>query len=182
MNGLFVFLSLFVGHLLADFPLQVDALYRLRQKRWYGLVLHAGIHVGVASLLVHGLWQRWGLLVLLGGLHGGIDAAKPRLPFVRRSHHRFLADQALHLSSLGVLAYLARNLRPTLSAPFLYVMVVVALIPAALMFISVLKQEDISLQDFLYPEVEGPETPTLYYLAGWIPVLLVVLSQVHWIG
>ncbi len=182
MNGFLVFLSLLVGHLLADFPLQTDTVYRLRQKGWHGLLLHAGIHVAVAALLIHGLIQQWWLLLALGALHASIDALKPQMPVVRRPHARFLVDQALHVLSLSLVAWLARDLHPVLSAPWLYGLAAIAFMPALLMFLSILKQENMSLQTLLYREIDGPETPTLYHLAGWIPVVLVLLSQVHWTG
>ncbi len=178
MNLIPVFISLLIGHLLADFPLQTDTVYRWRQKGWPGIAFHAGIHVVMAAMLVHGLVLRWGLLLALGLVHAGIDRAKPQMPF---SHPRatFLADQSLHVASLGVIAWLARDLQPAVTAPLMYGLLALTLVPAALRFASLSPCESAFLRGAVACKDEYTDLPVVYHVAGWLPFVLVLLTQVH---
>ncbi len=177
-----VFISLVVGHLLADFPLQTDAVYRLKQKGWKGLLLHSGIHLVVAIALVPGLLSRWGLLLALGASHLVIDAVKPHVRFARPSI-TFLIDQAVHVLSLVVIAWFAQGLRSSLSPVMLYWLLPLTLIPAAIMFISLLKQEgSLKWRWFLPRAGEGETTGELYQIVGWAPILVMALAYLRTVG
>ena len=94
-----LFLTLLLSHLVADFPLQWNALVRMKQNGQLGLLLHALIHVGVATLLLQNPMQQLPLLLTLGLIHWLIDWTKVSLPNTN-SVLGFLADQAAHLLRL----------------------------------------------------------------------------------
>ncbi len=178
MAGGNVFLSLVVGHLIADFPLQTDTVYRLRQRGWWGIALHAGIHTVVAAALVHGLIRRWWLLLGLGLMHAFIDGLKPRLRFAKPGV-TFLVDQGMHLASLGAVAWFARDLQPALGGVLLYLVLALALIPALLMFLSTL---DVGKWPFMRGFLVSPsedEFASLYQVTGWLPFILLLLWQLR---
>lgn len=178
MPGGNVFLSLVVGHLIADFPLQTDTVYRLRQRGWWGIALHAGIHAVVAVALVHGLIRRWWLLLGLGLVHAAIDSLKPRLRFSKPGV-TFLVDQGLHLASVGAVAWFARDLQSTLSGPLLYAVLAVATFPALLMFLSILEIEERPRLGRLSIWAGEGELLALYQVTGWLPFILLLLWQLR---
>ena len=178
MNIVPVFVSLVIGHLLADFPLQTDTVYRWRQKGWPGVAFHAGIHVAVAAALIHGLLLRWWLLLALGLCHAGIDRAKPYIP-LSRPWAKFLTDQALHVTSLGVIAWLARDLSPIVSGPLMYGLLGLAFVPAALRFVETLRNGSIFLGGVFARGRKRGDVSAIYHITGWLPIVLVLLTLVH---
>ncbi len=99
-------LALLTAHLLGDFVAQTDRMAAAKRNPAV-LLFHASIHAGLAWLLL-GQWAFWPapLAVLLS--HAGIDAFKARWPKGRVA--AFLADQALHLAVLAILAALSPRL------------------------------------------------------------------------
>jgi len=104
-----IFLWLYVAFLVADYPLQLNVVFRVRYKYRYGGLLHVGIHFlsGLFFLLpylVH--WQIWALFTATIILHYFIDTVN------KKSVWMLLADHAAHFGLIAVLAWLARNLQP----------------------------------------------------------------------
>ena len=95
--------ALLLSHLVGDFPLQTNQIYRLKSQSWVGIALHVAIHVVVTALLIHQPLTVWPMLLLLGVLHFFIDLLKLRLP-IKRQSIGFLLDQAAHLSVLILLS------------------------------------------------------------------------------
>ena len=106
--------NLVLAHLLGDFPLQPDFVFRQKSKGWPGVALHAGAFFLMGALLVFPSLKRPSLIVflfLLTVIHFLVDESKLRL-FRRHEVDNlwvFLADQVLHFGSLlvGVWLYLA---------------------------------------------------------------------------
>lgn len=107
-----LFSNLLLAHLLTDFPLQPDFIFRQKKKGRLGVGLHAAVFLVVGALLLFPSLFRTSsivLLIVLTGAHFWIDEAKLRL--FRNSEMDnlwiFLADQAAHLLSLliGAWAY-----------------------------------------------------------------------------
>ncbi|HNT35848.1 MAG TPA: DUF3307 domain-containing protein, partial [bacterium] len=103
--------SLVLAHLLADFPLQADVVFRWKKKGSFGVAIHAAIFVLVAYLLLLPMVRTVSVVVMIGSLgfvHFWIDETKLRL--FRRIEvdnlWAFLADQALHFMSLLLAAWL----------------------------------------------------------------------------
>lgn len=94
-----LFLTLLLSHLVADFPLQWNALVKMKQNGQVGLIVHSLIHVFVAFMLLQNPTQHWPLLLTLGIVHWLIDWTKVSLPH-SNSVLGFLVDQAAHVVSI----------------------------------------------------------------------------------
>ncbi len=111
MLHLYLFIYLFLAHLLADFVFQPEALVAWKHKSWKGIFVHSLV------LFVTGLVFFWpfvatvnlaGVGVLFGNavLHFAMDAEKIRKE--RRGHgyvRLFFLDQSFHIAVLGVLTF-----------------------------------------------------------------------------
>ena len=51
--------TLLLGHLSADFPLQTNWVYRLKNRRWAGVLLHTAIHCVVTAVLLSDSLTHW---------------------------------------------------------------------------------------------------------------------------
>ena len=103
-----LFWRLLLAHLLADYPLQPNALVRMKDKP-IGLALHLGIHAVVTMAM---LWPvadvLWPGVLGLMLFHGLLDRAKIRKTAALGLSEpaAYLLDQTLHLISLVTLAWL----------------------------------------------------------------------------
>lgn len=124
MVGPLAFLvALFTAHLLADFPLQSDALNRRKRKSKLALAWHAAIHA-VAAYVILGVWACWLVPLVIFATHALIDHMRPQLQhaikwFTSRltkiqdknspgEDHPlclFTVDQLLHIAVLILLTY-----------------------------------------------------------------------------
>ncbi len=95
--------TLFLGHLIADFPLQTAWIYRYKTESWLGVLLHSAIHVFVTALLIGPLSSTILLLLLLGILHFITDYTKVHIA-ANQQTPGFLIDQFVHIVILIVLA------------------------------------------------------------------------------
>jgi len=97
--------NLLLAHFLADFPLQCSSWvankreYRLAGRAIY---LHTAV-VLIVSWIAIGYWGYWWFAGLVAASHFLIDFAKVR--WTRNGPRSFLADQALHVAFLVVVAY-----------------------------------------------------------------------------
>lgn len=105
-----LFLNLVLGHLLGDFVLQPGRLVVAKRNGVPGLLLHVGLVGGIsAAVLGADLRDYWSVVVLAAGLHLIVE----RITISARFHTRsrglfvFVLDQAMHILSLGLLAWLA---------------------------------------------------------------------------
>lgn len=100
-------LTLILAHLFTDFPLQTNALARLKAQYATGVLIHVCIYMLVTALLLES-FTYWPLVVSLGGTHFLIDISKAH--FCKRPNGlcAFLVDQFLHLTSMIVAAYVAQ--------------------------------------------------------------------------
>ena len=73
--------TLLLAHLIADFPLQTNGLYRLKRRHWAGVLLHAAIHCLITAILIKDPFTHWSALVVLFSLHVVIDWVKLRVDF-----------------------------------------------------------------------------------------------------
>jgi hypothetical protein len=96
------FVTLFLAHLIADYPLQTDWLVKAK-RTWSGLIIHVAIHLMVLLLvcLPH-LSTTWPFLVVLAIAHLLIDAFKSALTRWRPQWNAggYLFDQLLHILSI----------------------------------------------------------------------------------
>ncbi len=102
-----LFFTLILAHLFADFPLQNNAIAKLKKYHLSGVFIHVAIYTAVTALLLENSLQYWPLIVGLGIIHFLIDAAKIRFQQGNDGILAFLVDQLLHLTSMIVATYLA---------------------------------------------------------------------------
>lgn len=121
------FYLLLLAHVLADFPLQTDTVFRLKQKSMMGVLLHAGIFTAVALIIFFPFLAQaaaWTAILALTLLHIVIDRAKVFLS-LRKARDNFIyfaVDQVLHFVSIWIAGdWLGRTtLATTPSIPALY--------------------------------------------------------------
>ncbi|MBE7529553.1 MAG: DUF3307 domain-containing protein [Ardenticatenaceae bacterium] len=128
-----IFFTLLLAHLLADFPLQTNRIFRMKVQGPKGLALHVTIHVLVTALLAHNFWQVWPTLLVLGFLHYVTDWAKLRYANDPLTPG-FIVDQVIHVLTLILLTVLTPQIIPVFPLWFLVPAVMLALIPALLTF------------------------------------------------
>ncbi len=129
-----IFTTLLLAHLLGDFPLQTNRIFRMKLQGPKGLALHAAIHVLVTALLIQNFWQVWPALLMLGSLHYLTDWAKLRYANDPPLTPGFILDQVIHLITLLVIAVLTPRIMPLFPLEFLLPAIVLAVIPALLTF------------------------------------------------
>ena len=73
--------ALLLGHLIADFPLQANCIFRLKNQHWLGVLLHAAVHCVITAVLLQQPLAYWPLLASLCLVHFTIDWFKLRINF-----------------------------------------------------------------------------------------------------
>lgn len=114
-----MFLTLLLAHLVADYPLQPNWLIRAKRTLG-GLALHVAIHLVVISILVGPvLPQVWRVVAAIGVFHFALDASKNVLRTWRPQWNvsSYLADQALHVTSLWLAAAWISRYLPNVAPP-----------------------------------------------------------------
>lgn len=104
---MFLFLKLYFAHLIGDFVLQFEELYRLKTRSWVGHVFHVLIHAAVSIVVVFPLLGRaevWIFIAVITVLHLGEDLLKYRLQvlYPRLRFLLFTADQAVHAAVIAL--------------------------------------------------------------------------------
>lgn len=121
---MFLFLRLVLAHALADFPLQFDALYRIKTKSFFGQLLH-GLVVGLCMLLLGFPYISqplfWFFIIFLVTTHILQDTNKilfNKLLSEKENIWIFLVDQVLHLGFIALVIPLKiGNAAPDLLLP-----------------------------------------------------------------
>ena len=132
--------TLLLAHLLADFPLQTDWIYKFKNNHWFGVLLHAMIHVTVTGALLRDRIAAWPYLVILGGLHFACDWTKVRY-FGQSSRCVFLIDQAIHVIILIGLTSIMSTMPRLLPDWALYPTLIFAFVPAINVYRLVIKRK-----------------------------------------
>ncbi|MDI6782727.1 MAG: DUF3307 domain-containing protein [bacterium] len=108
---MYIFYRLLLAHLLAEFPLQFDLIYRLKVSKKTGIWLHAFIFFAVAVLLLIPWWgvgRFWVFLVFLLLTHYALDRLK--IIFYRRFQVDnlgiFLLDQVAHIGCISLVFFI----------------------------------------------------------------------------
>ena len=146
-----VLATLLFAHLIADFPLQTNWVFRFKLESWLGVVLHSAIHVVVTAFLLVRWPQVWPVLLILGILHFICDWLKTR-PFCDSGVSGFLIDQLAHVTILSVLAIFIPADAIWLPTWALYSVLALSLIPAGSMF-SMVWQADTKRQQMNKPQM-----------------------------
>lgn len=97
------FLALLLAHLLADFPLQTNRIFRLKIAGNLGLALHVLIHIVMAAVLIQQPGQHLDLLLILGLAHFVTDWIKVRFSS-NPQWPGFVLDQLAHVAAILLLS------------------------------------------------------------------------------
>jgi hypothetical protein len=103
---MFLFSRLLLAHLIADFPLQTDWVYKQKVRGIGGVVLHCGI-VSLLNVLLLApylaMTTAWEAIVFIFIVHVGLDQSKIKITQRRRSWDNigyFFLDQGFHYLSI----------------------------------------------------------------------------------
>lgn len=162
-------LTLLIAHLFADFPLQTNALARLKEKHWLGVFLHALVHIVIMALLLAQRDRYWPLILGVGAAHFVIDAIKLLYPSIKGIGY-FLLDQLLHVAILYLAAAWAQAIwQPAplgiLPDAWLLPLLMGALIPAFMVFL------------WLWANTISQEYSTRFYLVEWAKYQMLAVEQ-----
>lgn len=162
-------LTLLIAHLFADFPLQTNALARLKEKHWLGVLLHVLVHIAVMALLLDNPFRYWALFLGIGAIHFLIDIIKLFYPGAKGIAY-FLWDQALHVATLWLAANWAQRLwQPApvgiLPDAWLAPLLLGALIPAGMVLL------------WLWTNSLSQEYRARFYLLDWAKDQLLAVEQ-----
>lgn len=167
--------TLLLAHVIADFPLQTNQIFRWKMQSNLGILLHVAIHLAVTALTLRHSLSMWRLLLLLGVIHFGIDWLKLRIP-VRRQTPGFIIDQLAHLLSLVYLAMMFPNLSSWLPLWFVYPALLYSLLPVTLMLIWVMMGDQVRNQpDVTYGSLR-PMVLRWSQRAGWLLIVGALFS------
>ncbi len=128
------FKVLLLSHLLGDFPLQTNRIFRMKLSGHKGLALHVVIHLLVAVILIQYAWHYAAALLFLGVSHYLTDWIKVRLQSVDSPQFKgFVIDQIVHLLIIGLIAWRIPDLPSVLPVRFLLPAIMITAVPALLM-------------------------------------------------
>ncbi len=170
-----LFVTLLLGHLIADFPLQMNWLFRLKTRHWTGVLLHAAIHGLVTAILLQNPLIHWPMLVTLWVIHFTIDWLKLQVDFKLQTPG-FILDQIVHALVLLLLARWPSEITGTLRPTLLYPAVAYALIPALLTFLATLSidLENSATNPTGWSKNKAPQLILLAQLVGY-PLVIGIL-------
>jgi hypothetical protein len=103
---MFLFLKLYLAHVIGDFVLQFEELYRLKVRSFWGHLFHVLIHVAVSILIVMPYWNErslWIFIGCLGSFHLLQDLIKYRLSekYPAYIFPLFVIDQVFHAMAVA---------------------------------------------------------------------------------
>jgi hypothetical protein len=105
----YIFVRLFLAHLLADLPFQSDSLFKMKTKSILGIALHSLIFMICAvflSIPYLGQGMMWWYIIFLGLGHLVIDKVKLWLNEEGwKNKSVFLLDQFIHIFWIGLVSY-----------------------------------------------------------------------------
>ncbi|MCP5100512.1 MAG: DUF3307 domain-containing protein [Chloroflexi bacterium] len=128
------FAVLLLVHLIADFPLQTNRIFRMKLAGIRGLSLHVFIHLLVALFLIPTPWQYGSVLMVLVITHFVTDWTKVQLQrFDKPLLPGFILDQIVHILVIIMIAVWRPNVPSILPMWLIGPVIVFAFVPAFLM-------------------------------------------------
>ena len=128
-----LFATLVIAHVLGDFALQTDQIYRLKtQGGLLGLAVHVLLHLVAITLLIERTPQLLVFLLNLGLVHYAVDWIKLRSKSDRNAL-AFLIDQLAHFAHLVLLAWMFPDIRGIIATPWVYGLALYSFLPAMTM-------------------------------------------------
>lgn len=140
-----VLATLLLGHLLADFPLQTNKIFQLKNEGMRGLLIHVAIHLVITALLIVEPLRNWSVLFALGVSHLIIDSLKVYRPTTPQAPG-FILDQVAHIMVLVLLVAFAPPFEVVEITPYLfYPALVGAFLSAIAMYIWVWANDQVAM-------------------------------------
>ena len=173
------FLALLLAHLLGDFPLQTNRIFRLKVSGNLGLALHVGIHLCMAALLIRQPFQHLNLLLALGVTHFTIDWIKVHFP-VNPQWPGFILDQVAHLVTIATLSFWQPSVTAVLPLWLMLPLLFLVLLPALLMLLWIWAndaQQQTRFQQSQPIHWASSRLLTISQRTGWFAVFLVVVCR-----
>lgn len=117
------FWLLVLAHVISDFPLQTDKIYKIKKDHVWGIFLHVSICTITNIVFLQpylNYWQSWIVIFFLFVVHAIVDRCKIELTarWFNDGFFYFVADQIMHITSiwLGSAIFFDWNkLQPTLN-------------------------------------------------------------------
>lgn len=172
-----LFATLLFAHLLGDFPLQTNRIFRLKLQGHKGLVLHVTIHVLVTAVLIRHFWQYWPILLLLGFIHYLTDWIKLKYSGNLLTSG-FILDQIAHVLTLLFIALIAPTMTGVLPLWFLIPAIILSSIPAALTLIYIWATDRCSIESQPKSHLKWASTSLLplSQITGW--AIMIALATI----
>jgi hypothetical protein len=126
-------ITLLLAHLLGDFPLQTNKVFKLKTQGNFGLAIHVAIHLAVTALLIHHPFHYWPVLLLLGLAHFTTDWVKLHFPGKNQAAS-FIWDQLVHYITILLIALWVPDLPAILPTWIMIPAIALTFIPAILIF------------------------------------------------
>lgn len=177
MSTFFIFL---LAHLLADFPLQTNRIFRLKVTSNAGLALHVLIHLLMAVLLLQQPARHLDLLLALGVAHFVTDWIKVHFPG-ELQWPGFVLDQLAHLTAIAGLAWWQPGVTAVLPLWLMFPLILFVLLPALLMLLWVWANDAQQQNRFQHSRSvhwASRRLLTISQRTGWLAVLIVVACRI----
>ena len=126
-------ITLLLGHLLGDFPLQTNKVFKLKTQGNFGLSIHVAIHLLVTAILIHQPWRYWPVLLVLGLAHFMTDWIKLNYPGKNQAIG-FVLDQLIHYITILLISNWVPDLPAILPIWIMIPAIALAFIPAIMTF------------------------------------------------
>ena len=128
-----LFATLVIAHMLGDFALQTDQIYKLKtQGGLLGLAVHVFIHLIAITLLIERTPELLIFLLNLGLVHYAVDWIKLQTKSDRNAI-AFLLDQVAHFSHLVLLAWMFPEIQGIIPVPWVYGLAIYSILPGIAM-------------------------------------------------
>ncbi len=174
------FLALLLAHLLADFPLQTNRVFRLKIAGNLGLVLHVFIHMAMAALLLRQPGNYIDLLLILGAAHYATDWIKVRFPG-EPQWPGFILDQMAHVVAISILSWRWPGVTAVLPLWIMLPLIMFVLLPALFMLLWVwsndVLQQQTRFQESASIQWASERLLTVSQRTGWIAAFVVFLCR-----
>ena len=125
--------TLLLAHLIGDFPLQTNKVFKLKNEGNLGLALHVVIHLVVAAILIGQPLQYWTVLAVLGVAHFTTDWIKLKYPGKSQAAG-FVWDQLIHYITILLIGWWMPDVPALLSTWIMIPAIILAFIPAIMLF------------------------------------------------
>ncbi|GJM42132.1 MAG: hypothetical protein DHS20C20_24140 [Ardenticatenaceae bacterium] len=173
------FLALLLAHLLADFPLQTNRIFRLKIAGNLGLVIHVSIHIMMTAILLRQPGHYLDLLITLGVAHFVTDWVKVRFSGYPQ-WPGFVLDQLAHVAAIVLLSLWWRDVTAVLPLSIMLPLILLVLLPALLMLIWVWANDAQQQDRFQQSQTihwASNRLLTISQRTGWVAVLLVFICR-----